>query len=175
MENAFLFACLSMLFHTEVYSHWWTSWYCISWSILPLPCFLSLCISSPRFISGDKIWRWLTYYASSRLLMVRSHWGFSSVRNNFAVFVSTGSLYTNHYPLRLLNNPPIPFRDASVTPFQFGECGLISFKCVCLIVNEVIKPLHMFCLSWTCGITIRRLSYYVLNLCWSLIHIPAYP
>ena len=62
-----------------------------------------------------------------QVVMARPTWGLSSVRNIFAVFSPTGSLHTNH---RLLHTSPIPARDASVTPFLIGGCGLIFLKYV---------------------------------------------
>ena len=65
-------------------------------------------ICSKGFIGVSNIWRWGTYAARLRSLMVRSPWGFSSIRNMFLYFLPL--VASTQTIVRLYSNilPPYP-------------------------------------------------------------------
>ena len=57
---------------------------------------------------GAKRWRWAMYAVSSRFLIVKNPWGFSSVRMLVHMAVINVSRQTCHYPKGMQQNKPMP-------------------------------------------------------------------
>ena len=75
---------------------------------------------------GAKRSMWAMYAASSRSFMVKNPWGFSLVIMLARMAVLNVSRHTCHSPDGLHQTPPIPVKEASMSPIHVGGCGLIS-------------------------------------------------
>ena len=82
------------------------------------------------------------YAASSKLLMVKNPWGFSSERILDFMAVLNVSRHTCHSPEGLCQTPPMPVREASVAPIHVGGCGMVSRRCVGLAANDATRWRH---------------------------------
>ena len=82
------------------------------------------------------------YAASSKSLMVKNPWGFSSLRILACMAVLNFSRHTCHFPEGLWQTPPMLVREASVAPIHVGGCGLISRRSVVLAANDAIRWCH---------------------------------
>ena len=67
-----------------------------------------------------KRWRWSMYVASSRSLMVKNPWGFSSVTMLARMAVLNFSRRMCHSIDGLYQTPHMPGREASVAPIHVG-------------------------------------------------------
>ena len=107
----------------------------ISAAVLSIP--VDMCLSGA--MSGSNRCRWAMYAASLRLLMVRNPLGFASARMWSRMAVLNVSRHKCQYPFGLRQNPPMPVREASVSPIHVVGCGLISRRCVGLVANDATR------------------------------------
>ena len=121
----------------------------VSVLILPRQAQLSAAVLSTHVamcssdaVRGAKRWRWVMYAASSKSLMVKNPWGFSSVRMLVFMAMLNVSRHTCNSPDGLCQTPPMPMMETSVAPIHVGECGLISCKCVGLAANDATRWRH---------------------------------
>ena len=89
------------------------------------------------------------YDASSKSLMVKNPWGFSSVRMLACMAVLNFSRHMCHSPEGLWQTPPMPMMEASVAPIHVGGCGLISCTYVGLTANYATRWCHTIISLWT--------------------------
>ena len=110
----------------------------ISAEVLLTP--VALCCSGA--IRGAKMLRWAMYAASSRSLMVKNPFGFSSMRMLDCMVVLNVSRHKCHSPDGLYQTLSMPVREAYVVLIHVGGCGLISLRCVGLVANNAIIWRH---------------------------------
>ena len=115
------------------------------------------------------------YAASSKSLMVKNPWGFSSLISMDRMAVLNVSRHTCHSPEGIWQIPSIPVRESSVVPIHVGGCGLISLRCIGLVANDATRWRNKISSECTSVYRFIRHPFAVLGACWRRVKIPATP
>ena len=146
------------------------------WSQLSAAVLLTpVAMCSRDLMGGAKSWRWAMYAASSRLLMVKNPWGFSSVRMLACMAVLNVSRHTCHSPAGLYQTLPMPVMEVSVEPIHVGGFGLIALRCVGLDANDATRWRHKVSSAWTSVDRFIRRPLAAMSACQRQVNIPAAP